>query len=145
MVHKKEMTADFEQLTYTSEMLKNSWKEQLVIFENLSKTRITEYGLSNFIDWIIRTAYYSERLYAGSSMWRLLIRMPKPNGKLNYQQTLEIQVDSKTSLYTMKYSDWDIIDNRDDYEKAVVWKTKCTQIELINKFIEFIHWNKDWP
>lgn len=144
MVQKKEMTADFEQLTYTSEMLKDSWKKQLAVFKNLGKTRIAEYGISNFIDWILLNKYYSERLFVSSSMWRLLISMPKPDGKLNYQQTLEIQVDPKTLLFTMEYSDWDSIDTKNDYEKAIIWKRKCTKLELITRFIEFINWNKDW-
>lgn len=144
MVQKKEMTADFEQLTYTGEMLKDSWEKQLVIFKKLEKTRIAEYGISNFIDWILLNKYYSEWLFVSSSMWRLLISMPKPDGKLNYQQTLEIQVDPKTSLFTMEYSDWDSINTKSDYEKAITWKTKCTNIELVTKFVEFINWNKDW-
>jgi len=144
MAQKKEMTAEFEQLNYDSKMLKNSWEEQHLIFQNLEKSRISEHGISDFIDWILRTEYYSERLFAGSSMWRLLISMPEPNGKLNYQQTLEIEVDSKTLLYTIKYSDWDNIKDKNDYEKAVIWKTKCTKLELVTKFVEFINWNKKW-
>ena len=137
------MIAVFEKLTYNSEMLKNSWKNQLVLFEKLNKSKISDYQFTNFIDWILRTRY-SEELFAGSSMWRLLISMPKPNGKLNYQQTLKIEFDNGTGLYEMEYSDWDTISNKDDYRKAILWTRKSTGIELINNFLEFINWNKNW-
>ena len=99
--------------------------------------------MTNFIDWILRTGY-SEELFSHSSMWRLLISKPNPEGKLNYQQTLKIQFDIKNSLYEMEYSDWDTIENENDDEKAVIWTTKCTGIELINEFLEFMKWNKKW-
>jgi len=143
MVQKKEMTAKFEKLTYNSEMLKNSWKNQFVLFEKLNKSKISDYEFTNFIDWILRTRY-SEKLFASSSMWRLLISMPNPNGKLNYQKTLKIEFDNGTGLYEMEYSDWDIINHKDDYKKAILWTKKSTGIELINNFLEFINWNKNW-
>ena len=137
------MTAKFEKLTYNSEMLKNSWKNQFVLFEKLNKSKISDYEFTNFIDWILRTRY-SEKLFASSSMWRLLISMPNPNGKLNYQKTLKIEFDNGTGLYEMEYSDWDIINHKDDYKKAILWTKKSTGIELINNFLEFINWNKNW-
>jgi hypothetical protein len=143
MVQKKEMIAEFEKLTYNSEMLKNSWKNQLVLFKKLNKSKISDYEFTNFIDWILRTRY-SEELFAGSSMWRLFISMPNQNGKLNYQQTLKIEFDNGTGLYEMEYSDWDTISAKDDYKKAIIWTRKSTGIELINNFLEFINWNKNW-
>ncbi len=137
------MMSEFEKLTYNSEMLKNSWKNQLVLFKKLNKSKISDYEFTNFIDWILRTRY-SEELFAGSSMWRLLISMPNPNGKLNYQQTLKIEFDNGTGLYEMEYSDWDTISDKDDYKKAILWARKSTGIELVNNFLEFINWNKNW-
>ncbi len=137
------MIAEFEKLMYNSEMLKNSWKNQLDLFEKLNKSKISDYQFTNFIDWILRTRY-SEELFAGSSMWRLLISKPNPNGKLNYQQTLKIEFDNGTGLYEMEYSDWDTISDKDDYKKAILWTRKSTGIELVNNFLEFINWNKNW-
>lgn len=134
------MIAEFEKLTYDSEMLKSSWKNQLIIFEKLNKSKIADYGFTNFIDWILRTGYSNE-LFAGSSMWRLLISKPTIDGKLNYQQTLKIEFDNATSLYSMEYSDWNTIDSSEEYEKAIIWKRKCTKLELITNFLEFIKWN----
>jgi len=143
MIQKKEMTEEFEKLTYNSEMLKKSWKDQLVLFEKLNKSKISEYRFANFINWILRTRY-SEELFVASSMWRLFISMPKPNGKLNYQQTLKIEFDNGTGLYEMEYSDWDTISDKDDYELAILWRRKSAGNELINNFLEFINWNKRW-
>ena len=76
-------------------------------------------------------------------MYSLLISKPI-KGKLNYQQTLSIEYDEKCELYSMKYSDWNVIDSREDYKNTVLWKSKCSNVELPAKFIEFIDWNKDW-
>lgn len=143
MVQKREMISEFEKLTYDSQMLKNSWENQLVIFEKLKNSKITNYGFTNFINWILKTDYSNE-LFAGSSMWRLLISKPTNDRKLNYQQTLKIEFDNRTSLYLMEYSDWNTINNPEEYKKAILWKRKCTAIELISIFLEFIKWNKHW-
>ncbi|WP_156168960.1 hypothetical protein [Kordia jejudonensis] len=124
-------------------MLRKSWENQLSFFKRLENTRVPEHGISNFIQWMLLNDY-SKTFFAGSSMWQLLISKPTPNGKLNYQQTLSIQFDSRISCYKMKYSDWDIIDTEEDYEKATCWETTCIAIELVPKFLEFIHWNTKW-
>lgn len=142
MVQKKEMTADFEQLTYNSELLKASWEKQLAIFKNLSKTRADEHGLYDLISWA--KMWYSEYFFVYSCMWRLFISKPTPEGKLNYQQTLMIQFDSRNSLYEMEYSDWDIINPEDDVKDAILWKTKCFENELKPQFIKFMQWNTKW-
>ena len=113
------------------------------LFKKLNESKIKDYGFTNFINWILRTRY-SEELFAGSSMWRLFISKPTTEGKLNYQQTLKIEFDSVTSLYKMEYSDWNIIDIAEDYEKAIIWTRKCTGLELISNFLEFIELNRNW-
>ena len=143
MAQKSKMTAYFEKLVYTSDILRSSWEDQLVIFKNLKITRTPNQGISNFIEWILRL-HYSEALFASSSLWRLMISKPTTYGKLNYQQTLKIEFDSRIALYTMEYSDWDTIDTKEDNEKAILWKTKCTWIELVPRFKDFLHWNTQW-
>jgi hypothetical protein len=142
MVQKKEMTADFEQLTYNKELLRASWDRQLEIFKNLSKTRVAANGFYNLISWM--EMWYSEWFFVHSAMWRLFISKPTPEGKLNYQQTLLIEFDPITSLYTLEYSDWDTINLGDDTEKAILWKSTCFENEVNAKFIEFMRWHKDW-
>ena len=61
MAQKSKMTADFEKLVYTSDILRSSWEDQLVIFKNLKNTRTPNQGISNFIGWILRL-HYSEVL-----------------------------------------------------------------------------------
>lgn len=136
------MTADFEHLTYNREMLNDSWKNQLSYFENFVRNGMVDKGVTDFITWILRTDN-SKRLFAGSSMWNLLISKPK-KGKLDYQQTLTIKFDNKTALYDMEYADWNTINNKEDYRQAVKWKSKCQGIELPIRFLEFIKWNKNW-
>ena len=142
MVQKNQMTADFEQLTYTAKLLKDSWEDKHTYFKLFASHGTVDHGMTDFISWIIQTNH-SERLFAGSSMYRLLISKPK-NGKLNYQQTLSISFDKPTGLYTMQYSDWDTIDHEKDYKDAIQWKSKCTGIELAARFLEFLEWNKSW-
>ena len=113
MVQKKQMTADFEQLTYNGEMLKDSWKAQRELFQKLKTSKTPQYGMVSFIDWFLMFDWYSTKLFAGSSMWRLLMSKPDPNGKLNYQQTLTISWNYKTLMYILEYSDWDIIDHKE--------------------------------
>lgn len=142
MVQKHKMTANFEQLTYNDEMLKNSWEKQLINFKVFKSNKTIDNGMIDFINWILQNSY-SQNLYAGSSMYTLLISKPKI-GRLNYQQTLEIKFDILTKLYDLKYSDWDTIDSPEDSKNAILWKFKCTGIELSTRFLEFMEWNKNW-
>ncbi len=142
MVQKHKMTAAFEQLTYNAELLRNSWRDQLKSFELFASNGSVDRGLTDFINWMCGNSH-SEELFAGSSLFTLLISKPK-NGKLNYQQTLAINFDLGTGLYEMKYSDWDTIEKPEDSKDAILWKVKCTGIELPMRFIQFMKWNKSW-
>lgn len=142
MVERHKMIADFEQLTYNDEMLKECWDEQIISFESLVAAGWTDTRILDFINYLRKTSYASV-LFPGSSMGNLLISKPK-NGKLNYQQTLAIKFDRSTDLFLMEYSDWDLIDSRDDTKKAIQWNIKCSGIELAQRFQEFAEWNKNW-
>ena len=141
MVQKHEMTADFEQLTYTKEMLKECWEKQIDSFKLLVNAGWTDNRILDFIYYMTTTSY-SSVLFPGSSLGTLLISKPK-DGKLNYQQTLAIKYDNTTDLFTMEYSDWDLIESADDTKK-IQWNIKCSGIELGQRFQDFLAWNKDW-
>ncbi len=142
MVQKHEMTADFEKVIYTPDMLKQCWEKQIGNFTTLSKAGWTDFSILDFIHYI-RTTTYETNLFPGSSLGTLLISKPK-GGYLNYQQTLSISFDKITGLFTMKYSDWETINSSDDSDKAILWIAKCAGIELGQKFQDFMLWQKNW-
>jgi len=142
MVQKHIMTADFEQQTYDSDKLKESWKQSLNSADRLVEGNWTSHHLRSFIEWINGNAY-SGIFFPGFSLGTLLISKPT-NGKLNYQQTLSIKYDNQTDLFTMEYSDWDLIDSADESEKAIMWTLKCPGIDLGRHFMEFINWKQNW-
>ena len=142
MIQKHDMTADFEKLTYSAAALKKVWKEIQNKAQRLVDAGWTSYHILSFIDWINQTPH-SGILFPGFSMGELMISKPQ-DGKLNYQQTLSISYDNRIDLFTMQYSDWDKIDSRDEYEKAIQWKVKCRGIDLCRYFLEFLKWNKNW-
>jgi hypothetical protein len=142
MVEKHKMIADFEQLVYTEKMLKQCWDEQIESFKTLVKAGWTDNRILDFMTWLAKTSHAAV-LFPGSSMGTLLISKPK-NGKLNYQQTLTIKFDNSSDLFSMEYSDWDLIEPEDDTKKAIQWNIKCSGIELAHRFIEFLEWNKSW-
>lgn len=136
------MLADFEQLTYDAAMLKNSWATQLNKFRIFANNGSVPIGMVYIIQSIYNSVY-SEQLFAGASMFTLLISRPK-NGRLNYQQTLSIKFESLTGLYNMQYSDWDLISDPSDWKKAIVWTCNCVDIEMDKNFFRFMEANKQW-
>jgi hypothetical protein len=142
MVQKNTMTADFEKLTYDSEMLKEVWSQNLITANKLVEAKWTSPYLLPFIEWINGTIY-SGIFFSGFSLGNLLISKPI-FGKLNYQQTLSIKYDNQTDLFTMEYSDWDLINSTEEYNEAIIWTLKCPGNELGRHFIDFLKWNKNW-
>jgi hypothetical protein len=142
MIQKHKMTADFEKAFYSRDMLKHCWDEQLEYFTTLTKSGWTHFSILDFIRYI-QTTIYATILFPGSSLGTLLISKPK-DGYLNYQQTLAISFDRTTELFTLQYSDWDLIESADDSAKAILWTVKCPGIELGQKFLDFLKWKKNW-
>jgi hypothetical protein len=142
MVQKHEMLADFEQLTYSPEMLRSAWDKIADTFKLLIAAGWTTNDVLELINYI-RTTDYASQLFPGSSLGTLLVSKPR-NARLNYQQTLAVKVDDAKTKVILKYSDWDTIDKREDWEKAVIWTTECSGEKLREKFDEFIVWNKNW-
>ncbi len=136
------MKAEFEQLTYTKEMLKEIWEKQIEKFKLLIDGGWTEKKILDFINYLNSTSY-SSVLFPGSSLGTLLISKPKC-GRLNYQQTLSIKYENLTNLFIMEYTVWDLIDSDDKTKKEIRWNIKCTGIELIPRFHDFLAWNEEW-
>lgn len=136
------MIADFEKVIYTAEQLRQCWDQQIDNFTSLAKAGWTNDSIIDFINYI-NTTIYKTTLFPGSSLGTLLISKPK-NGYLNYQQTLSISFDKTSGLFTMQYSDWDVISSSADSDKAILWAIKCPGIELEQKFQDFLDWQKNW-
>lgn len=143
MVEKHKMIADFEKIMYTADMLKQCWDDQVDNFTTLANAGWTNYSLVDFLRYIKTTIYYT-LLFPGSSLGTLLISRPDKDGYLNYQQTLSISFDNASGLFTLQYSDWDVIDSADEWHKAILWSVKCTGADLGQKFQDFLMWQKKW-
>lgn len=76
-------------------------------------------------------------------MGRLLISKPS-NGKLNYQQTVSIAYDRQKDLYEIQYSDWDVIETKEEFRNAVLWVIHSPGTDLCRHFLEFLNWKADW-
>jgi hypothetical protein len=142
MVERHKMIAAFEQLDYSSEMLRNAWDNQSQDFKGLISGGWTNNYVLELINYI-RTSEYADRLFPGTSLGTLLISKPR-NGKLNYQQTLAISVNNEKTKIKLTYSDWDVIDRREESQKAILWKAECNGEKLKETFCEFMEWNKNW-
>lgn len=136
------MIAGFEQLIYTPEMLEKEWENIVCRFEDLIEGGWANEAVLNLIKYIRKTQY-SKLLFPGSSLGTLLISKPR-NGKLNYQQTLSISDQGSKNKIKLNYSDWDIINKEEDAERAILWNEEINNEELIDKFEEFMNWNRNW-
>lgn len=142
MVEKHKLFADFEMLTYTPEMLREEWKKSIEHFKSIVKGGWANESIINLVTYII-TKEYDDKFFPGSSLGTLLISKPK-DGILNYQQTLTISTERETNKIKFKYSDWDTIEDKKDFEKSIIWSCECLDSQLQEKFEEFISWNKNW-
>lgn len=129
-----------EKLTYTPEILQLEWRKMSETFVDLVKSGWANKNFLDLIEHIINSKYSSE-LYPGSSLGRLLISKPE-NGKLNYQRTLTVETKMNKKEIALEYSDWDNIKKVN--ETNVLWRTECVAENLIEKFDEFLKWNKNW-
>ncbi len=137
------MIADFEQLSYTSEMLADRWNDISKIYEQLGDSNFAMNELLELVNWI-RSTNLSQFLFPGTSLGRLLISKPDEQGKLNYQQTLKIGFHQESGNYDFSYSDWDLIDKNSEYQKAILWSNSYKPDELRNGLEEFLVWKPEW-
>ncbi len=137
------MIADFEKLAYSGEMLSIAWDDVFKIYKQLEHSNFTTVELLELITWIKSTSL-SKFLFPGMSLGRLLISKPDKQGKLNYQQTLTIAYNPKSDNYDFTYSDWDIINTKSEYQKAIIWRLACKRDHLITGMETFLEWKPEW-
>ena len=141
MLEKHKLFGD-ELLIHTPVMLRNRWQLTLNYYKDFLENNYKPEAFVELVEYIL-TQDYADKLYPGTSVGNLLISKPI-DGKLNFQKTLKISDRHYDNKLELRYSDLDLIDNRDDYENAILWKVDCYEYQLIKKFKEFISWKKDW-
>lgn len=116
--------------------LKSSWEDILSTFdlliENGHKLRPIRFLIRHIIE-----KGYSNDLYAGSSLWSLLISLPK-DMTIDFTKTLRVEIDQLTSTVSFVYHSQ--LPRRDMPE----WKEECQLTEIVDTFDYFIEDQKDW-
>lgn len=139
---KHEMIADYEQLTYTGKMLRENWVRQIDHFLSLIEGGWTNSEVVELIRFISESKY-GETLFPDSSLGTLLISKPQ-NGRLNYQQTLEVAVNNSEGKMYLIYTNFDLINSIDEYKNSIEWCKEVEEGNLKRDFFEFVAWNKSW-
>ncbi|MCF7560634.1 hypothetical protein L3X39_08285 [Sabulilitoribacter multivorans] len=116
--------------------LKSSWEDILSTFdlliENGHKLRPIRFLIRHIIE-----KGYSNDLYAGSSLWSLLISLPK-DMTIDFSKTLRVEIDQLTSTVSFVYHSQ--LPRRETPE----WKEECQLTEIVDTFDYFIENQKDW-
>lgn len=116
--------------------LKSSWEDILstydLLIENGHKLRPIRFLIRHIIE-----KEYSNDLYAGSSLWSLLISLPK-DMTIDFTKTLRVEIDQLTSTVQFVYHSQ--LPRPDTPE----WKEECQLTEIVDTFDYFIENQKDW-
>ena len=142
MIEKHRMFAAFEKLTYTPDMLHESWTKFYKNYQDLLPGGFTSQEIVDLVKYISESKF-SYHLFPGSSLGRLLISKPR-QGKLNYQQTLTIELKWNSGIIKLTYDDWDTLNAGDKTSNAILWTKECSGKQLFDNFNEFVSWNKSW-
>lgn len=142
MIEKHKLIADFEKLTYTPDMLHDYWTNFHKNYRDNLKGGWTSQEIIDLVKYISESNF-SYVLFPGSSIGRLLISKPR-HGKINYQQTLTVERKFKSDTIKLTYDDWDTLSEGDKTSNAILWTSECSGGQLLDKFKEFVSWNKTW-
>lgn len=116
--------------------LESSWNNILSNFELLIDNGHKLLPIRFLIRHIIEKGYSTE-LYAGSSLWSLLISLPTEM-TIDFTKTLKVEIEQLTSTVKFRY-ECDL--PRPDIPK---WEETCQLTEIIDTFEYFIEMQKDW-
>jgi hypothetical protein len=116
--------------------LESSWKDILSTFDLLIENGHKLRPIGFLIRHIIKKGYSTE-LYAGSSLWSLLISLPK-DMTIDFTKTLKVEIDQLTSTVKFRYQ---CELPRPDQPK---WEETCQLTEILDAFEYFIEMQKDW-
>ena len=116
--------------------LESSWTEILSTFDRFIEGGHKVRPIRFLIRHIIEKGY-SRRLFAGSSLWTLLISLPSEM-TIDFTRTLSVEVDQLTSTVTFSYK------NQLPRPNEPAWTEICQLTEAIDTFEYFIENHKDW-
>lgn len=108
------------------------WRETNVTYRALTENK-PAYRCIRWLMEHILDAGYSKDLFPGTSMYSLLISIPK-DGKVDYSRTLRIGYDELTQVADLKLK----------LNKTVVWETTCQPLEIIDTLEHFLNEHPDW-
>jgi len=116
--------------------LESSWKDKLSFFDLLIENGHKLRPIRFLIRHIIEKGYSTE-LYAGSSLWSLLISLPK-DMTIDFTKTLKVEIDQLASTVNFRYQ------CELPRPKQPKWEETCQLTEIIDTFEYFIDMQKDW-
>jgi len=125
-----------------TELLK-SWMETLQFFddmiENSHKVRSIRFLVRHIID-----KGYSKKMVPGTSLFSLLISIPKDN-TIDYSKTLQVSFNDITQKVEFNYRNYDGLErNADNLKNSLKWSDYCEQTEVIDTFEHFLMITEDW-
>ena len=141
MVTKHPLSESEENAICTADFLQKQWREISRSLESCIPGQWSNQAMVDLANYISNSKT-SQSLYPGISMGTLLISKPV-NQKLNFQKTLAISY-LKNGKNHLSYTDYNVIENKDDWKKTILWEKECDEKNLEKTFLEFITWKKNW-
>jgi hypothetical protein len=128
---------------YAPAMLSHEWSEFENRYLSLCKTGFTNMAIMELVIHVRKD--YATQLFPGSSLGKFLLSKPDADGRLNFQQTLFAEKDWLSDKVTLAYQDFNTSLLTDSSRTHILWRTECySGEELIERFEEFVRWNKSW-
>lgn len=120
----------------TESQLELSWSEKQQFFDKLIEGGHKLRPIRFLIEHVIEKGY-SKYLFAGSSLWSLLISLPVES-TLDFTKTLRVDIDQNKSSVVFCYH------NQLPRPKEYAWFETCQPTEIIDTFEYFVSIHKDW-
>lgn len=115
---------------------RKKWADTFVSFDMMINNGLKLRPIRFLIRHIIESGYDS-RFFPGSSMYSLLISLPK-NGKVDYTRTLCVNIDQSTSKVHFDYF------TGDRERRNLKWSTSCELTEINDIFEYFLIIETAW-
>lgn len=116
--------------------LESSWNDILLTFDLMIQNGHKLGPILVLIRHLIKKGY-SSKLYADSSLWSLLISLPK-NMSIDFGRTLRVEIDQMTSKVQFIYH------NEMPRPDEPHWKEECQLTEIVDTFEFFINRESEW-
>lgn len=129
--------------TITKLELSKAWLDTLKIFDEFIK-----YGNKvrpiRFLVRHILEKKYSEKLVPGTSLFSLLISIPR-NNTVDYSKTLHISLNEFTQKVEFRYSISEgSVNSEQNNKRSLKWADECELTEVIDTFEYFLLVTEEW-